>query len=783
MIGTRVGSYEIVEEIGKGGMATVYRAYQPSVDRFVAVKIIHMAIAIDRGSLERFQREGRLVARLEHPHLLPVYDYDGANNPPYIVMRYLEGGTLKDVINKQGALPIGDIAHIIQQIAAALDYAHRQGVIHRDIKPTNIMIDGEGNAFLMDFGIARMTERVNVGGDGLTQTGFAVGTPSYMSPEQGMGDPNITSQADIYSLGVVVYQMATGELPYTAETPMAIVLRHINDPVPRARAVKADLPAAFDRAIAKAMAKKPAERYASATEFAEELIAAVNATGISTRPDTLRRAAKQNIALLQERRDSNQPLIDQTLAQLESSRVQLAKAQAAAKQPTPTPLPTPPTPLTAKTDELATVIYNTSNQSLPPTSTTTAIPARRGITTVILVGVVMLLAIIAVVVVIGAITDAGVRNNNATATQIALDTQFSTQAVMMAQTETAAFTSTVTDAPPSETPDASAGIGADDPTATDAPPTAANATATRDRLTTPTGRGMGLALTDSTATDDPSAGLGADDPTATPSQTASATDTPRPTFTPSETLTPTPATPIAIAFRSLILRAGPDLDYARVGVLAENEAVTLLGTTEDGEWYEVQLADGQIAWLSSSFVRTAGNLNLVSFIEAPTFTPTYTDTPMPTLTPSATLTPTATFTPSATPTFTLTPTSTPSPTPTFTLTPTATPSFTAAPTRTFTPSNTPTETATPTPDRAFALTLRDVDVRTGPSSVYPVAGRLTGGTEVRIFGKTDDLTWVLVLLPDGRSAWLANTPLSVRVTGNTVDLQVIQAPTITPTPG
>src|SRR5262245_39274680 len=152
MIGTRLGPYEIVEEIGKGGMATVYRAYQPNVGRFVAVKVIHRYIAGDSTALERFQREARLIARLEHPHLLPVYDFDASHDPPYIVMRYLEGGTLKEVIDHV-TLPLGEVAYLLRQVSSALDYAHRQGVVHRDIKPSNIMIDPDGNAFVADFGI------------------------------------------------------------------------------------------------------------------------------------------------------------------------------------------------------------------------------------------------------------------------------------------------------------------------------------------------------------------------------------------------------------------------------------------------------------------------------------------------------------------------------------------------------------------------------------------------------------------------------------------------------
>ncbi|MDZ4763422.1 MAG: protein kinase [Chloroflexota bacterium] len=777
MIGTRVGPYEIVEEIGKGGMATVYRAFQPSVDRFVAIKIIHLAISIDRSSLERFQREGKLVARLEHPHLLPVYDYDGAFNPPYIVMRYLEGGTLKDVITSKGALPLADITHILQQIASALDYAHRQGVIHRDIKPTNIMIDQDGNAFLMDFGIARMTARPG-GGEGLTQTGFAVGTPSYMSPEQGMGASDITPQADIYSLGVVVYQMATGELPYSAETPMAIVLRHINDPVPHARSVNPALPPALDRAIAKAMSKKASERYTTATEFSEDIMAAIASVGASGRPDVLRRAAQENVTQMRQRRAEQQPLLDETMAQFDSSRVRLAKAEAAAKAKTPSSFTPAPIPVPAgESGDGATLIFDTESQPAAPS----VVPTTRNLTTLALIGVVIVLAIIALVVIGQALTPPPVAptlNTNATETQVAL--------AILQQTETAALTASETALNPTPTENAAPTV---------APPTAMTGAATS---------------VSASSTPDSSAGVGADEtltstnmPTDAP--TATLTDTPRPTPTYTDTTVPTPATPQAVAVRSLILREGPGLTYARIGELAENEAVTIIGTTEDGGWYQIQLDDGRTAWLSSSFVRTAGNLNVVSFVEAPTFTPTYTDTPMPTLTPSNTSVPTDTYTPSATPTLTpsltltptytpsltLTPTYTPSNTPTLTYTPSNTPTFTPTrtprptltptPTLTFTPSDTPTPTFTPTPDRAFAMTTREVEVRTGPSSVYTAAGRLAVGTEVRVIGKTADQLWLLVVMPDGRSAWLANSPLAVRVTGNTVDLPIIQVPTITPT--
>ena len=183
MIGQRLGGYEVLEKIGSGGTATVYRAYQPGINRFVAIKVMRDNIAVDDKDVARFHREARLVAQLEHVHILPVYDFDGSHRPPYIVMRYLEGGTL-EAIMQQGPLPLNQVAYLLEQIGAALSYAHRQGVIHRDIKPANIMIDLEGNAFITDFGLARMTGQDKIIEVGTTLTDNPiVGTPAYMAPE------------------------------------------------------------------------------------------------------------------------------------------------------------------------------------------------------------------------------------------------------------------------------------------------------------------------------------------------------------------------------------------------------------------------------------------------------------------------------------------------------------------------------------------------------------------------------------------------------------------------
>ena len=289
MIGTRLGPYELLDELGQGGMATVFLAYQPNMDRHVAVKVIHHSLANDAAGRARFQREARLIARLEHPHILPVYDFDGAHTPPYIVMRYLGGGTLKDALHRGRAssagspLPLNDIAYLLRQIAAALDYAHRQGIVHSDIKPSNIIVDNEGNAFLSDFGIARvMGDVANRGGGG---------TPEYMAPEISTKTHEIGPPADLYSLGVLIFEVLTGRTPFATTTFADLIARHVNEMPPRATAFNADLPARVDEVLWKALAKLPAERYASATDLVATLTAALGITFTHT-PTQLQSAAR-----------------------------------------------------------------------------------------------------------------------------------------------------------------------------------------------------------------------------------------------------------------------------------------------------------------------------------------------------------------------------------------------------------------------------------------------------------------------------------------------------------
>src|SRR5512136_1980373 len=230
-----IGRYEVKGEIGRGGMATVFHAYDPRFERDVAIKVLPMAFLHDPQFRVRFEREAKMVALLEHPAIVPVYDFGEEDGQPYIVMRYLSGGSLADHI-KQGAMPLNIVVKTISRLAPALDAAHAKGIIHRDLKPGNILYDQYGNTFLSDFGIARLAQQ-----SGVTLTGGNIlGTPAYMSPEQVQGDKEIDGRSDLYAMGVILFQMLTGNAPYQATTPARVMMMHIMDAVPNILTIKAD---------------------------------------------------------------------------------------------------------------------------------------------------------------------------------------------------------------------------------------------------------------------------------------------------------------------------------------------------------------------------------------------------------------------------------------------------------------------------------------------------------------------------------------------------------------
>ena len=251
-------------------MAAVYRAYQPTMERFVALKVLPRHMSTSEEFTRRFRREATLVAQLQHPHILPVFDYGEAEGYPYIVMPFVVGGTLADILRKQ-RVTLPEARRIISQIGDALSYAHARGMIHRDIKPSNILIDERGNCLLTDFGLARMAQA----GEKLTTSGQIMGTPAYMSPEQGTGS-STDHRSDLYSLGIILYEMLTGRVPYTAETPIAVVFKHVQDPLPSARKFNPSVSEALELVLLKSLAKNPDDRYQSAEAFVQAVQGAIS---------------------------------------------------------------------------------------------------------------------------------------------------------------------------------------------------------------------------------------------------------------------------------------------------------------------------------------------------------------------------------------------------------------------------------------------------------------------------------------------------------------------------
>ena len=261
-IGGRLGKYQILSEIGRGGMAIVYKAFDPGLQRYVALKVLSPRLATEENVMRRFEREATTAANLKHPNIVMIYDVSSANGYHFIVMELLEGRTLREEIRAVGALPPARVAPITAQLASALDYAHQQGLIHRDVKPSNIIVGPGDHATLTDFGLVRAMSASR-----LTEAGSALGTLDYMPPEQLSGD-DVDWRSDVYSLGVVVYESLTGQMPFSADTPYSLMRKVMYEPPPRVSMVAQGLSPAVDRAVMQALAKSPADRFRTAGEFA-----------------------------------------------------------------------------------------------------------------------------------------------------------------------------------------------------------------------------------------------------------------------------------------------------------------------------------------------------------------------------------------------------------------------------------------------------------------------------------------------------------------------------------
>ncbi len=273
--GQTVGPYRILGQLGQGGMATVYKAYHAALDRTVALKAMHPAFMEDPNFLARFQREAQVVARLEHPNIVPIYDFAEHENRPYLVMKYIEGETLKARLAR-GPIAEDEILPIVESLTSALTHAHTQGILHRDVKPSNVLLASSQQIYLADFGLARIAEA----GASTLSSDVMLGTPQYISPEQAMGKQELDARTDIYSFGVMLYEMVTGQVPFSADTPYSIIHDHIYTPLPLPRAINPKVSEGVERVLLKALAKERDDRFGDVADLGEAFGQAMKGAGV-----------------------------------------------------------------------------------------------------------------------------------------------------------------------------------------------------------------------------------------------------------------------------------------------------------------------------------------------------------------------------------------------------------------------------------------------------------------------------------------------------------------------
>lgn len=349
LAGQVIDNYQLIEVMGRGGMAVVYRARQLNIERNVAVKVMSSALAGSPDFIARFKREADLIAKLEHPHILPIYDYGQMGEYVYLVVRLMEGGSLDRRIRGK-PLPLPDIEKLMTQIAGGLDYAHQHGIVHRDLKPNNVLLDNLGNAYLMDFGIAKIMQ-----GTQMTATGTMMGTPAYMAPEQWKAEA-IDQRADIYSLGIILYELLTGDVPFHAETPHQLMFAHLEKEMPRASLKVPGLSSAIDDVVLKATSKKPEERYQKALDLTKELLEAIKGQKEDLRGDLIpltvrleRPPTTEPTAPPAPAKPTPEQAMRTVLDAMPPTQTQMPQYTPPAPQPpVPTPMPqyTPPPPQT-----------------------------------------------------------------------------------------------------------------------------------------------------------------------------------------------------------------------------------------------------------------------------------------------------------------------------------------------------------------------------------------------------------------------------------------------------
>src|ERR1044071_2578030 len=313
LIGTTLaGKYRIDARLNEGGMGTVYRGTHVLMDKTVAIKVLRPSLAADEKIVARFSREARAASRISHPNALSVTDFgEDENGTVFLVMEFLSGRTLKQVIREEGPLPLTRVVDITRQVADALHAAHEQGVVHRDLKSDNIMLLDTmtaDHAKVLDFGIAKINEAEGTRDSGLTAPNLVIGTPQYMSPEQCSQDSEIDARSDIYSLGVILYEMLVGHVPFSGESPTMVMMKHLQEPVPSVLEERDDVPASVGRVVARAMAKVPRDRYQTVAELVEDLTIASGMSIFGVAPASVRSVSKDDADEVTVVRTREEPL-------------------------------------------------------------------------------------------------------------------------------------------------------------------------------------------------------------------------------------------------------------------------------------------------------------------------------------------------------------------------------------------------------------------------------------------------------------------------------------------
>ncbi len=609
LTGARIGNYEIIGLLGEGGMAVVYRARQINVQRDVAFKVIESRLANSPDFIKRFEREAHTIANLNHPHILKLFDFGQHESLIYLVMELQPGGSLAQWLRNEGALPADQVARYVTQVGSALDYAHARGVVHRDLKPQNVLLDEQMNAILTDFGIARIVGDVTA----LTGSGMTMGTPAYMAPEQ-WHSGDVDARTDLYALAAIAYELLTARTPFVADTPPAMMYQHLHEAPPPLRELRPDLPASLEQVLLMGMAKQPEDRFQTAQAFSEAFQQALNgkvpqgvkastAAPVKTVQSSPPRAgtptlARQKAAAVQNR--SQLPLLlGGVIVVAVIGIVALLIGRSGDGTTALSPVED------AMQGAVAVEVSATASHTPTPTFTATA-----------------------------TVTPSATPTNTATPSPSPTQTATHTATLTVTMTATLTHTASVTQTNAPTLP----------------PEQAAQATifAEQTRLSTvslPTAYQATLEANLTQIVQTLTATVWTTTPTPSATLTPSYTPTHTPTLTPPQTplFSPTPAPKagevmVVVIAPSINIRSGPNLNFGIVGALNRDERVTVIGTNNDRTWFAFNYK-GRVVWITSNerlvtVLGDAAALNAVPEPRLPAATTIPTNPAQPTQPPS-----------------------------------------------------------------------------------------------------------------------------------------------------